>query len=102
MTSLSTRPPLGFSLDCIPVVRAVWGWAAGAERFTKAPAWVGQRLEVDNNAGGRLGGMSEHAGTERGQPEVRAVIHEAAVFQAKRDMLYELVVNAPAINKCGA
>src|ERR1700682_2677130 len=62
--------------------------------------WAG--LKMDDDSGRRLRGMSGHVRTQAGDPEIRTVVNESAVFQTKRDVLHQSIVHASAIHKCRA
>src|SRR5882672_2189957 len=57
---------------------------------------------MKHESGGRFRRMSGYVRTQSSETEVRAVVHESAVLQSKRDMADESVIHASAINKCRA
>src|ERR1700692_149351 len=79
------------------------GFGGSASEFACAgPKLGGVLLEMEHESGGRFRGVSGYARAESGDSEVRAVVDKSAILQSKRDMSYESVVYASAVDKCRA
>src|SRR6202043_3440340 len=75
----------------------------GQLRMFRKRRWPRARwlwLEMDDDPGRWLGGMSGHVRTQCGDSEVRAVVHKSAVLQSKRDVPHKSIIHASSVNEC--